>query len=81
LLAIRSASRVMMVCPNPDGTNGPVLRMLDPNTFTSVGSVMLPISLNFSWVDFTYLGGDAIALLPADNALLIMHAPLIGSQP
>ena len=56
--------------------------MLDPNTFTSVGSVTLPVSFQAaSWVDFAYLGGDAVAMLPDGMPLQIMHAPLIGSPP
>jgi len=81
-LAIRGATRAMMVCPNPDGMHGPVLRMLDTTTFTTVGSVVLPDALmTVSWADFAYLGGDAIALLPSDMPLDIVHAPLIGSPP
>ena len=81
LLALRSASRVMMVCPTSEPT-GPILYMLDPDTFTSVGSVTLPPSLQAaSWVDFAYLGGDAVALLGDGMPLQIMHAPLIASPP
>jgi len=80
-LALRSATRVMMLCPNPD-QHGPILRMLDPTTFTSAGSVTLPDSLlNAGWIDFAYLGGDAIALLPADMPLQIMRAPFIATPP
>ena len=72
----------MMVCPTSDPTTGPVLHMLDPDTFTSVGSVTLPPSLQAaSWVDFAYLGGDGVALLADGLPLQIMHAPLIGSPP
>jgi YVTN family beta-propeller protein len=81
LLALRSATRVMMVCPTSDPT-GPIMHMLDPDTFTSVGSVTLPPSLQAaSWVDFAYLGGDGVALLADGLPLQIMHAPLIGSPP
>jgi len=81
-LAIRSATRVMMVCPNSQ-QGGPILRMLDSTTFTTVGSVTLPDpSLSASsFADFAYLGGDAVALLPYNLPLQIMHAPLIGAQP
>jgi hypothetical protein len=81
VLAVRSATRIMMLCPNPE-PRGPILRMLDPTTFTSVGSVTLPDSAALaSWIDMAYIGGDAVALLPADLPLQIMHAPLIGSPP
>jgi hypothetical protein len=82
LLALRSPSRVMMVCPSSDSTLGPILRMLDTTTFTSVGSVAMPVSLSTAnWSDFAYLGGDAVALLPSNMPLQIMHAPLISAQP
>jgi len=81
IVAIRSPTRVMMLCPNPQ-PQGPILRMLDPTTFTSVGSITLPASLmSASWADFAYLGGDAVAMLPYDQPLQILHAPLIGSPP
>jgi len=81
IVAIRNATRVMMLCPNPQ-VGGPILRMLDTTTFTSVGSVTLPTSLQTAgWVDFAYLGGDAVAMLPGDMPLQILHAPLIGSPP
>ena len=79
-LAIRSATRVMMLCPNAIG-RGPILRMLDSATFT-VGSVTLPDSLSGqSWAEFAYIGGDAVALLGYDVPLQIMRAPIIGSPP
>jgi hypothetical protein len=84
-VAIRSARRVLMLCPNPPAL-GPVLRVLDTATFAQVGSVALPDSLRASgppgWADFAYVGGDAVAVLPWDQQQLqIVHAPLIGSQP
>jgi hypothetical protein len=82
-LAIRSASRVMMLCETQDGS-GPILRMLDSTTFTVVGSVTLPASMlngAGSGPDFFYIGGDAVAFLSPDQPLQIMHAPLIGAQP
>ena len=86
LLALRSATRVMMVCPTSDPTTGPVLHMLDPDTFTSVGSVTLPPSLQAaSWVDFAYLGGDGVALLgdghaAADHARPAHRLPALRSD-
>jgi hypothetical protein len=81
LLALRNASRLMMLCPSSDA-RGPILRMLDPNTFTAAGSVTLPDSMqSAAWVDFAYLGGDAVALLADGMPLQIMHAPMIGSPP
>jgi hypothetical protein len=78
-LAIRSSTRIMMLCPS-QYQSGPVLRMLDTNTFTTVGSVALPDSLSqAAFADFAYLGGDAVALLPMDLPLQIMRAPLIGT--
>ena len=80
-LAIRSASRILMLCPN-SGDGGPVLRIFDTTTFTSVGALTLPGSLyGAPWLEIAYLGGDAVALLPADMPLQIMRAPLIGAQP
>ena len=32
-------------------------------------------------MDFTYIGGDALAFLGYGSALTIMHAPIIGSPP
>jgi hypothetical protein len=32
-------------------------------------------------LDFTYIGGDALAYLGYGSALGIMHAPIIGSPP
>jgi hypothetical protein len=81
LLALRSATRVMMLCPSSDPA-GPVLRVLDPTTFTAAGSVTLPASLQAAaWIDFAYLGGDAVAMLADGMPLQIMHAPIIGSPP
>ena len=72
----------MMLCPNPDTQQGPLVRMLDTNTFASIGSLAFPASLSgASWADFAYLGGDAVAFLPWGMALQIMHAPLIANQP
>ena len=82
-LAIRSASRVMMLCETQDGS-GPILRMLDNTTFTVVGSVTLPASMlngAGSGADFFYVGGDAVAFMSPYQPLQIMHAPLIGAQP
>ena len=81
-VAIRSANRVLMLCPNPNQVGGPIMRVLDTTTFVSVGSVTLPQALaNVPWVEFTYLGGDAVAMLGYYAPLEIMHAPIIGSPP
>jgi hypothetical protein len=81
-LAVRSASRVMMLCPNPAGTGGPLLRVLDSGNFIQVGAVTLPDSLSgLSLNQFAYLGGDAVALLGGYSPLQIMHAPIIGTPP
>jgi hypothetical protein len=77
-VAVRSANRIMMLCTNQGG--GAILRILDTNTFTSVGSVTLPEDLVYL-AEFKYLGGDAVALLPYDMPLRIMHAPIIGTPP
>jgi hypothetical protein len=59
-----------------------MLRMLDTSTFTTIGTLTLPDSLQqATWADFVYLGGDAVALLPLDMPLQILRAPLIGAQP
>jgi hypothetical protein len=71
-----------MLCPNPNQQLGPMLRVLDTNTFASVGSLTLPDSfLGTSFADFAYLGGDAVAFIPWSLPLTVMHAPLIGNQP
>ena len=81
-LAVRSPSRVMMLCPDPNYQRGPILRVLDTNAFVQVGSVRLPDSLaGMSVSDFTYIGGDALAFLGYGTSLGIMHAPIIGSPP
>ena len=81
-LAIRSATRVMMLCPNPSYNAGPILRMLDNTTFTQVGSVTLPSSLPYQqWAEVQYIGGDAIALLGYYLPMQIMRAPIIGTPP
>ena len=42
----------------------------------------LPDSLRGTfWLDFAYLGGDAVALLPSQGPLQIMRAPVIGNPP
>jgi len=80
-LAVRSATRVFMLCPNPNGL-GPILRVLDSANFVSVGAVTLPDQWNVeSWNQFAYLGGDAVALLGSVLPLQIVHAPIIGSPP
>ena len=79
-LASRSATRVMMLCPNY-GVGG-MLVMLDTTTFTRVGSVLLPNEQYAeSGMQFLYLGGDAVAFLGHYGPLRIMRAPLIGSPP
>jgi hypothetical protein len=81
LVAMRSASRVLMLCPNPQ-QGGPILRVMDPSTFVSVGSVTLPASLSsYGLTDFAYLGGDAIAIVGYGSPLQVIHVPLVGSQP
>ena len=56
--------------------------MLDTNAFVQVGSVRLPDSLaGIGLMDFTYIGGDALAFLGYGSSLQIMHAPIIGSPP
>ena len=70
-----------MSCPSAD-QGGPTLRVLDTNAFVQVGSVRLPDSLTgIALIDFTYLGGDALAFLGYGSALQIMHAPIIASPP
>jgi hypothetical protein len=79
-LASRTATRVMMLCPNY-GTGG-ILMMLDTTTFNRVGSVLTPaMPYGAAWLKFLYLGGDAVAMLGTSTPLQIMHAPLIGSPP
>jgi hypothetical protein len=79
-VAIRSATRVMMLCPND--TSGPILRMLDPTTFTQVASVTLPaVAPGEAWADFAYVGGDAVALLPFSGPLWILRSQMVGSPP
>ena len=79
-LASRSATRVMMFCPNY--ALGGILLMLDNTTFTRVGSLVLPNEQYAeSGMKFRYLGGDAVAFLGHYGPLLIMRAPLIGSPP
>jgi hypothetical protein len=79
-LAMRSLSRLMMLCPTYDG--GPTLDMLDTSNFVRVGTVTLPIGPpGASWAKMIYLGGDAVAVLGYQTALEIVRAPLIGSQP
>jgi len=81
-LAVRSASRVLMLCPNPDQISGPILHVLDTTTFTAAGSVTLPQSLaGVTWLEFTYLGGDTAALLGYYGPLQILRAPIIASPP
>ena len=81
-LAVRSATRVLMLCPNEDYQRGPILRVLDTNAFVQVGSVRLPDSLaGIALSDLTYLGGDAVAYVGSASGLGIMHAPIIGSPP
>ena len=80
-LAIRSPSRVLRLCTNPT-PGGPILRVLDTANFAPTGSVTLPTSLQGTlWLDFAYLGGDAVALLPYQGPLQIMRAPVIGNPP
>ena len=80
-MTVRSAARVLMLCPNPSG-RGPILRVLDSGNFVPVGAVTLPDSLiGQSWVDVVYVGGDAVALLAYGVPLQIMHAPIIASPP
>jgi hypothetical protein len=81
-VAIRSASRVLMLCPNTVQIGGPILRVMDTTNFVSVGSVTLPLSFAYSgWIEFTYLGGDAIALLGGYGPMQIIRAPIIGNPP
>jgi hypothetical protein len=81
-LAVRSATRVMMLCPSSTGVGGPILRVLDSGNFVSVGAVTLPDSLaTLALNQFAYLGGDAVALLGSYSPLQIMHAPIIGTPP
>jgi hypothetical protein len=80
-LAVRSATRVLMLCPNPSG-QGPILRVLDSGNFVTTGAVTLPDTfLGQDWTEFAYIGGDAIALLGYSAPLVIMRAPIIGSPP
>ena len=64
---------------------GPILRMLDTTTFTTVGSVTLPTALQRQqWIDFAYLGGDAVAMLglrhaAADHARAAHRLPALRS--
>ena len=48
-----------------------------------IGSVILndPLQASYSWADFLYVGGDAVAILPWDRPLQIVHSPLVGAQP
>jgi hypothetical protein len=79
-LASRSATRVMMLCPNY--APGGILLMFDTTTFTRVGSLALPNEQYAeSGMKFRYLGGDAVAFLGHYAPLRIMRAPLIGSPP
>jgi hypothetical protein len=78
--AIRSATRVMMLCPNY-GPGG-ILYMFDNTTFTAVGSVVLPNEQYAeSGMKLLYLGGDAVAFLGQYGPLRIMRAPMIASPP
>jgi YVTN family beta-propeller protein len=80
-LAVRSATRVLMLCPNPAGF-APILRVLDSSNFVPVGAVTLPDSpYGQAWADFAYIGGDAVALLGHGLPLQIMRAPIIGTPP
>ena len=79
-LALRNATRVMMLCP--DYGPGGILHMLDNTTFTRAGFVVLPNEQYAEqWVKFLYLGGDAVAFLGYYGPLRIMRAPMIGSPP
>ena len=70
-----------MLCPSPSGS-GPILRVLDSGNFVSVGAVTLPDSFNGQgWSEFSYIGGDAVALLGSDVPLRIIRAPIIGTPP
>jgi len=84
-IAIASPDRWLMLTENPDSLRPPLLRVLDPQRFTSVRSVTLPREVHQSGSrprDMAYLGGDGVAFLArkADNRtyLFIVHAPPIA---
>jgi hypothetical protein len=80
LLAIRSSTRLMMLCP--DYGPGGILHVLDSSNFTRVGALTLPAKpYGEVWVDFAYLGGDAVAILGSQTPLQILRAPMIASPP